>query len=104
MKNEDRVSNDGSPARWACVLALLLVATKSMTVSATDWRQFRGPNGSGIAAADAQPATTCSDSQNFTRKLARDDSDFNGTPATVVHQVFLRSNRLLYCIETGAGG
>ena len=37
-------------------------------------------------------------------KLAGDDSDFNGTPAIVGHQLFLRSNRFLYCIEAGAGG
>ena len=37
-------------------------------------------------------------------KLAGDDSDFNGTPAIAGHQLFLRSNRFLYCIEAGAGG
>ena len=37
-------------------------------------------------------------------KLASDDSDFNGTPAIVGNQLFLRSNRFLYCIESGAGG
>ena len=37
-------------------------------------------------------------------KLAGDDSDFNGTPAIVGHQLFLRSNRFLYCIDAGAGG
>ena len=37
-------------------------------------------------------------------KLAGDDSDFNGTPAIVGHQLFLRSKRFLYCIEAGAGG
>jgi hypothetical protein len=36
--------------------------------------------------------------------LAGDDSDFNGTPAVVGNQLFLRSNRFLYCIESGAGG
>ena len=36
-------------------------------------------------------------------KLAADDSDFNGTPAIVGNQLFLRSNRSLYCIESGAG-
>ena len=104
MKSKHRVSNDRNPARWPCALALLLAATTSMTASASDWRQFRGPNGSGIAAADAQPATTWGDSRNVAWKLAGDDSDFNGTPAIVGHQVFLRSNRLLYCIETGVGG
>ena len=104
MKNEDRVSIDGSPPRWACLLALLLVAPTGMTASASDWRQFQGPNGSGIAAAGAYPVTTWSDSQNVTWNLVGQHSDFNGTPAIVGHQVLLRSNRLLYCIETGAGG
>ena len=36
--------------------------------------------------------------------LAGDDSDFNGTPAMVGHELFLRSNRYLYCIDAGAGG
>ena len=35
--------------------------------------------------------------------LAGDDSDFNGTPALVGRQLFLRSNRFLYCIDAGAG-
>ena len=104
MKSDDPFSNDRSPVSWAYVLTLMFAAMMGVTVSASDWRQFRGPNGSGIAAADAQPATTWRDSQKLTWKLARDDSDFNCTPAIVGHQVFLRSNRLLYCIETGAGG
>ena len=37
-------------------------------------------------------------------KLDGDDTDFNGTPAIVGHQLFLRSNRFVYCIESGAGG
>ena len=37
-------------------------------------------------------------------KLADDDTDFNGTPAITGKQLFLRSNRYLYCIESGAGG
>lgn len=36
--------------------------------------------------------------------LAGDDSDFNGTPALVGQQLFLRSNRFVYCIDGGAGG
>jgi hypothetical protein len=28
----------------------------------------------------------------------------NSTPVIVGHQLFLRSNRFLYCIEAGAGG
>jgi hypothetical protein len=37
-------------------------------------------------------------------KLAGDDTDFNGTPAIAGRQIFLRSNRFVYCIESGAGG
>ena len=37
-------------------------------------------------------------------RLADDDTDFNGTPAITGKQLFLRSNRYLYCIESGAGG
>ena len=37
-------------------------------------------------------------------RLADDDTDFNGTPAITGKQLFLRSNRFLYCIESGAGG
>lgn len=37
-------------------------------------------------------------------QLEGDDTDFNGTPALAGRQLFLRSNRFLYCIETGAGG
>jgi hypothetical protein len=32
-------------------------------------------------------------------KLAGDDSQFNGTPAVVDRQLFLRSNKNLYCLE-----
>jgi len=92
-------------------MALFLAASASLAVSAADWRQFRGPNGSGIAAPDAQPATTWSDAQNVAWKTAlpgpgssspiiTDDSDFNATPAVVGRQLFLRSNRNLYCIES----
>ncbi|MCX6910717.1 MAG: PQQ-binding-like beta-propeller repeat protein [Verrucomicrobia bacterium] len=37
-------------------------------------------------------------------KFAGDDSEFNATPAIVGNQLFLRSNRFLYCIESGTGG
>lgn len=35
-------------------------------------------------------------------KLAGDDSQFNGTPAIADGQLFLRSNRSVYCIEAGS--
>jgi hypothetical protein len=87
MKDEDGAAKGRSPANCACVLALLLAVTTGLTASASDWRQFRGPNGSGIAASDA--------------------SNFNASPAIAGRQLFLRSNRTLYCIESvqtaGAG-
>jgi hypothetical protein len=33
-------------------------------------------------------------------KLAGDDSQFNATPALAGRQLFLRSNRALYCLES----
>ncbi|HSH94785.1 MAG TPA: PQQ-binding-like beta-propeller repeat protein [Roseimicrobium sp.] len=35
--------------------------------------------------------------------LSSDDSQFNATPAVVGNQMFLRSDRYLYCLATGAG-
>ena len=37
-------------------------------------------------------------------RIMDDDTDFNATPALSGRQLFLRSNRYLYCIGTGAGG
>ena len=37
-------------------------------------------------------------------KFASDDSDFNAAPAIAGNQIFLRSNRFLYCIDADAGG
>ena len=34
-------------------------------------------------------------------KIAGDDSDFNATPALAGRQLFLRSNRNLYCLDAG---
>jgi len=70
MTNQDAILHGRSPSHAAWALALLLAATTGGTAPASDWRQFRGPNGSGIAAADAQPATTWSDSQNLKWKVA----------------------------------
>jgi outer membrane protein assembly factor BamB len=58
------------------------------TVPAADWRQFRGPNGSGIAAPDAQPATTWSDSQSVKWKVALPGPGSSG-PIVVGDRVFL---------------
>jgi outer membrane protein assembly factor BamB len=36
-------------------------------------------------------------------RIESDDSDFNGTPALSGDEMFIRSNRALYCIAAGAG-
>ena len=88
MINEDVVSNDRRPASRARALALLLAAATGTTVSASDWRQFRGPNGSGIAATDAQPATTWSDSQNVKWKVGLSGPG-SSSPIVVGERVFI---------------
>ena len=54
----------------------------------------------GTFVLDATPQMTVV-AQNT---LAGDDSDFNATPAISGKQIFLRSNRFVYCVTTGAGG
>ena len=89
MKHEDTVGCSLGPARFAQALALLAnerlyaVSRRSSTFVLPATRPF---------ALVAQ------------NQLAGDDSDFNGTPAIVGHQLFLGSNRFPYCIDAGAGG
>jgi hypothetical protein len=64
------VSNDRSRLSEARVLALFLAATTGVAASAADWAQFRGPNGSGIAGADAKPATSWSATSHLKWKTA----------------------------------
>lgn len=54
----------------------------------------------GTFVLRAAPEMTLT-SQN---RLIGDDSDFNATPAICDNQIFLRSNRYVYCIKAGAGG
>lgn len=70
MKAKDIVPSDVSRATCLSMLTLLLTLAATMPAAASDWRQFRGPNGSGIAATDAMPATVWSDSQNVKWKVA----------------------------------
>jgi outer membrane protein assembly factor BamB len=55
-------------------VALSLLATAAamgaLRAGQPEWPQFRGPNSSGIASADARPAVTWGDSQNVKWKLA----------------------------------
>ena len=88
------------PARSLALVALLAAASAEPAPTAADWLQFHGPGGSGIAA---QPRFKLV-AQN---KLSGDDTDFNAAPALSDRQLFLRSNRTLYCIKSvqtaGAG-
>ena len=70
MRNEDLVAGSTREAGNCRVLPLLLALTTASATYAADWLQFRGPNSSGIAAADAKPATTWSDSENVQWKIA----------------------------------
>jgi outer membrane protein assembly factor BamB len=118
MKDKDLVTSDRRAASCASVLSLLLAATTGMTVSASDWRQFRGPHGSGIAATDAQPATTWSDSENVKWKVALPGPG-SSSPIVVGERVFItcysgygdggggespeKLRRHLLCVERTAG-
>jgi len=82
---------------WICMLLLPLVGL------AENWPQWRRPTLNGVSGERNLPVRW-STTENVAWKLAGDDSDFNGTPAIVGHQLFLRSSRFLYCIEAGAGG
>ena len=70
MINTDIVSNDRSLASRARVIALFLAVTTGLSAAAADCLQFRGPNGSGIAATDARPATNWSETSNLKWKVA----------------------------------
>jgi outer membrane protein assembly factor BamB len=70
MKIQDNFSSGLGQARFFPKLALFLAVAAGLPAFAADWRQFRGPNGSGIAAGDARPAATWSDSQNVKWKVA----------------------------------
>jgi outer membrane protein assembly factor BamB len=70
MKNKDKFGSSLGRARFVPKLALFLAVAAGLPAFAADWRQFRGPNGSGLATADARPATIWSDSQNVKWKVA----------------------------------
>ena len=83
------------------------------------WSRFRGPNGRGVSA-DKNTPTTWSETENLAwktalpgfgasspvltdefvaqNKFSEDDSVFNATPAVGNGQLFLRSDKFLYCV------
>ena len=64
------------------------LAVASLRAGQLEWPQFRGPSGSGIAAADARPATTWSDSQNVQWKVALPGPG-SSSPIVVGERVFI---------------
>ncbi|MDZ4659499.1 MAG: PQQ-binding-like beta-propeller repeat protein [Bythopirellula sp.] len=46
------------------VVVLSLFASASLTVEASDWSRFRGPNGSGVSPDEAPTPTTWTDTEN----------------------------------------
>jgi hypothetical protein len=55
-------------------------------------------NGTFVLAATPQMTVVSQ------KSFAGDDSEFNASPAISGNQIFLRSNRYLYCVKAGAGG
>ncbi len=60
-----------------------------------DWSQFRGPNGAGIAASDAKPPTTWSESQNLRWRTA--------LPGPGSSSPIVSGNRVFITCYTGYG-
>ena len=58
------------------------------TARADDWRQFRGPNGSGVAAADARPPAPWSATQNMQWRTALPGPG-SSSPIVVGDRVFV---------------
>jgi len=52
------------------LIAGLMTAVGQTSLTGAEWPRFRGPDGSGIAAADAKPATNWSETNNLKWKAA----------------------------------
>ncbi|MEW6307305.1 MAG: PQQ-binding-like beta-propeller repeat protein [Verrucomicrobiota bacterium] len=85
----------------------MIILTSS---AAEDWSRFRGPNGSGIATADAHPPLTWSDSQNLKWKTSLPGSG-TSSPILVAGRVFVTCwtgdsatlKRQLVCVDQKSG-
>ena len=71
-----------------CAGILGLAVTGQLAAGAADWAQFRGPNGSGIAAIEAAPPLTWSATQNLQWRLALPGPG-SSSPIVVGDRVFL---------------
>lgn len=99
-------------------LPWLLVLAGLAPLSAADWPQFRGPNASGIAPADAQPPVTWSETQNLKWKTPLPGPG-SSSPIVVGDRVFVtcysgygdggsggspeKLQRHLLCVERASG-
>lgn len=70
------------------LLVVCLVFEFSHRVVGSDWAQFRGPNGSGVAPTDAHPVTHWSESENLRWKLPLPGPG-SSSPIVVGERVFV---------------
>ncbi len=90
---------------------ILVIATVAVTaglrppLASGDWPRFRGPNGQGVADADAPTAWTAAD-QKWTVKLP---GRGNGSPVVVGGKLFIQSaaadgsDRTISCLDAATG-
>ncbi len=71
----------------ACVATVLALWSSSL-VSAEDWTRFRGPNGSGVAAATESVPSEWGDTQNLAWKLALPGPG-SSSPIIIGNKVFI---------------
>jgi outer membrane protein assembly factor BamB len=88
------------------ILAVSVAVLGLSPAFGADWVRFRGPNGSGTAAADVPPLTSIS--KNLLWKVAIPGTG-HSSPIIVGHKVFLQSaatdgsKRMLICLNTETG-
>lgn len=90
----------------ACVVLLLFGGVAAW---AGEWNQFRGPQGNGVADADAQPPTHWGPQQNIRWKAALPRPG-NSSPIVAGNRVFVTcaedekgQKRSLYCFDRATG-
>lgn len=91
--------------RLTPVLGIAVSVLSVSLVSAADWTRFRGPNGTGVAAADVPPQAAA---KNLLWKVAIPGKG-HSSPIIVGHRVFLQSatpdgaKRTLICLNSATG-
>lgn len=104
--------------RTVACLALFVSAATRLALAADDWPRFRGPNGTGIAASNASPPVTWSDTQNLRWKTPLPGPG-SSSPIVVGQRVFVtcysgygdgsggtdvsKLQRHLLCLERASG-